>query len=229
MAAGAHSKLLPEPTISRLPIYQRIAREGSRRGFEQIDSSTLGRLAGVAPATVRRDLSSLGPMGTRGAGYDIDQLVARIDEVLGHDYRYDVILVGAGNLGRALLNSPNFLITGARLVGIYDKDPAVVGTDVAGLTVGDIDGPLMPATLAVLCVPPDAAQAAADRLIACDVHAILNFAPQVIAHPIGVAVRYVDFSIEMQILAYHLTNGSGPLGGGVLHTLGVTRPIPNAS
>ena len=80
--------------------------------------------------------------------------------------------------------------------------------------------------MAVLCVPPDVAQEAADRLVEHDIHAILNFAPQVLSVPIGTAVRYVDFSIELQILAYHLTNGTGPLGGGLLHSLGITPPAP---
>jgi len=77
----------------------------------------------------------------------------------------------------------------------------------------------------VLCVPAEHAQSAADRLVEQKIHAILNFAPQVVNVPIGTAVRYVDFSIELQILAYHLTNGTGPLGGGVLHSLGISRPV----
>jgi redox-sensing transcriptional repressor len=220
---------LTEPTIARLPIYQRIVNELARRGREQIDSPTLGRLAGVAPATVRRDLSALGPLGTRGSGYATEVLAARIEEALGQDRQYDLIVVGLGNLGRALVNSENFLIAGARLVGLYDSSPEVIGTEIRGLTVGDIDGPLEPASLAVLCVPASAAQAAADRLIESDIHAILNFAQQVISVPIGTAVRYVDVSIELQILAYHLTNGTGPLGGGLIHTLGISRPMRAAS
>jgi len=218
--------MLPEPTVARLPVYQRIAREMVRRGRERRGLETLGRLAGVAPATVRRDLAGLGSLGTRGAGYDVSLLVERIEEALGHHQRYDVILIGVGNLGHALLNSTNFLISGAQLVGLYDVNPDVIGTEVAGLTVQDFAGELAPATMAVLCVPPDVAQEAADRLVEHDIHAILNFAPQVLSVPIGTAVRYVDFSIELQILAYHLTNGTGPLGGGLLHSLGITPPAP---
>lgn len=224
--AAAHSRQIPEPTVARLPIYQRIAREWIRRGTDRIDSPTLGRLAGVAPATVRRDLSSLGPLGTRGAGYDVVVLDQQIEKVLGHDNQYDVIVVGMGNLGHALVNSTNFLIGGARLVGLYDVNPAVIGSVVAGHTVASFDDELVSATLAVLCVPAAQAQVATDRLVESGVHAILNFAPQVVSVPIGTAVRYVDFSIELQILAYHLTNGTGPLGGGVIHALGISRPVP---
>jgi len=230
MSPPAHrAKQLPEPTVARLPIYQRIVNEVIRRGIARIDSPTLGRLAGVAPATVRRDLSYLGPLGTRGAGYEVDVLARQIDEVLGHDLDYDVIVIGIGNLGRALVNSANFLIAGARLRGLYDVSESIIGTTVAGLTVQNFAGELAPATIAVLCVPASAAQEAADRLVDHHVHAILNFAPQVLSVPIGTAVRYVDVSIELQILAYHLTNGTGPLGGGLIHTLGISRPVPPLS
>ncbi len=220
---------LPEPTVARLPVYQRIAREMVRRGRERADSETLGRLAGVAPATVRRDLAGLGSLGTRGAGYDVAVLAERIEEALGHHEHYDVILIGVGNLGHALVNSSNFLISGAELVGLYDVNPEVIGTDVAGHVVQDFMGELAPATLAVLCVPPSVAQDAADRVVEHNIHAILNFAPQVLSVPIGTAVRYVDFSIELQILAYQLTNGTGPLGGGLIHSLGISRNTPPRS
>ena len=82
------------------------------------------------------------------------------------------------------------------------------------------------ATVAVICVPPEAAQEVADRLVAADVHALLNFAPQVLNVPLGTAVHYVDFSIELQILMYHLNNGTGPLGGGLLHSLGIAATNP---
>src|SRR5277367_3442696 len=99
------ARRLPEPTVARLPIYQRITREWIRRGRDRIDSPTLGRLAGVAPATVRRDLAGLGPVGTRGSGYDTETLNDHIEAALGNSESYDVIVVGAGNLGRALVNS----------------------------------------------------------------------------------------------------------------------------
>jgi redox-sensing transcriptional repressor len=215
------SKKLSEPTIARLPVYQRIVEGWRARGEARIDSRQIGELAGVTATTVRRDLAGLGSLGTRGAGYEVDLLSERIGEALGHDRLYGVVVVGLGNLGRALVNSSNFLIRGATLVGLYDNDPDVIGTVVAGHTVRDIDEGVVAATVGVLCVPGSAAQAVAERLVAADIHALLNFAPQVITVPLGTAVHYVDFSIELQILMYHLNNGTGPLGGGVLHSLGI--------
>lgn len=217
---------LSEPTISRLPVYQRIVEGWQRRGDTNIDSRQISELAGVTATTVRRDLAGLGSLGTRGSGYEVDVLVQRIGEALGHDRSYQVVVVGMGNLGRALVNSSNFLIRGANLAALYDTDPALIGTELAGHIIRSMDDEMVPATVGVICVPPEAAQAVADRLVAADVHALLNFAPEVLSVPLGTAVHYVDFSIELQILMYHLNNGTGPLGGGLLHSLGIAATHP---
>ncbi len=212
---------LSEPTISRLPVYQRIVESFRRRGITRIESSQIAQLTGVTATTVRRDLSGLGPLGTRGAGYDVDVLDQKIGEALGHDRTYSVVVVGMGNLGQALVNSSNFLIRGASLSALYDADPAVVGREIAGHVVRDINDPMIEATVGVICTPPSAAQEVADKLVAANVHAILNFAPTVVNVPIGVAVHYVDFSIELQILVFHLLNTMN-FAGGILHSVGVT-------
>jgi redox-sensing transcriptional repressor len=216
---------LSEPTIARLPVYQRIAEGWLARGQNRIDSRQIAELAGVTATTVRRDLAGLGTLGTRGAGYDVGVLNDRIGEALGHDRKYDVIVVGLGNLGRALVNSTNFLIRGAQLAALYDVDPSVVGTEIAGHVVRPWTDPIVPATVGVICVPPSAAQEVADKLVKAKIRGLLNFAPQVITTPLGTAVHYVDFSIELQILMYHLNNGTGPLGGGLLHSLGLANPL----
>ncbi|MEI6735357.1 MAG: redox-sensing transcriptional repressor Rex [Actinomycetes bacterium] len=218
------NRQLSEPTIARLPVYQRIAQEMLRRGLTKTDSQRLGDLAGVTAATVRRDLSGLGPLGTRGSGYDVQTLEVQIDEALGHNRLYDVVIIGLGNLGRALVGSNNFLIRGAQIVGLYDVDSQLVGTEIAGIAVRDPRDGILPATIGVICTPSEVAQDVANALVGANIHAILNFSPKVLEVPVGTAVRYVDFSIELQILAYHLTNGTGPLGGGLLRTLGLTTP-----
>jgi redox-sensing transcriptional repressor len=216
---------LSEPTIARLPVYQRIAESFLLRGQNRIDSRQIAELAGVTATTVRRDLAGLGTLGTRGAGYEVGVLNDRIGEALGHDRKYDVVVVGIGNLGRALVNSTNFLIRGAQLAALYDVDPEVIGTEVAGHVVRSLSEPIVPATVGVLCVPPSAAQEVADLLVNANIRGLLNFAPQVITTPLGTAVHYVDFSIELQILMYHLNNGTGPLGGGLLYSLGLANPL----
>lgn len=219
---------LSVPTIGRLPVYQRIVESWQRRGQTKIDSKQIAELAGVTATTVRRDLAGLGTLGIRGAGYDVAVLNEKIGEALGHDQSYRVVVVGMGNLGRALVNSSNFLVRGASLAALYDVDPAVIGTDIAGFTVQPFHGPIAEASVGVLCVPASAAQEAADHLVRSNVKAILNFAPQVLSVPLGTAVHYVDFSIELQILVFHLMNGTGDFAGGVLHSLGISAPSATA-
>jgi len=215
------SKKLSEPTIARLPVYQRIAEGWSHRGEKRIDSQQIGELAGVTATTVRRDLAGLGSFGTRGAGYDVGVLTERIAEALGHDRHYDVVVVGIGQPGPGPRELLELLNSRGSTGALYDNDPSVIGHEVAGHVVRDLNDPIPFATVGVICTPASAAQGVADRLVDAEIHAILNFAPQVVSVPLGTAVHYVDFSIELQILMYHLNNGTGPLGGGVLHSLGI--------
>jgi redox-sensing transcriptional repressor len=217
---------LSEPTIGRLPIYQRIVETYEHRGIDRIESSQIASLTGVTATTVRRDLAGLGQLGTRGSGYDVRTLIEKIGEALGHDRSYSVVVVGMGNLGHALVNSSNFLIRGASLAAIYDAAPEVIGTEVAGHRVRSIDEPMLEATVGVICTPAAAAQSVADAMVKANVRAILNFAPAVINVPIGVAVHYVDFSIELQILVFHLLNTVN-FAGGVIHSLGITASKQN--
>jgi redox-sensing transcriptional repressor len=226
---GAHrrGKLLPEPTVARLPIYQRIAEELVRRGADTISSEDLGRLAGISAATVRRDLSSIGPFGTRGSGYDTSDLSRRTSELLGGHTMHPTVVAGIGNLARALINSPLFVERSATIIALYDVDPSVVGTVVCGLEVRrladeDLSRFAEPPAIGVITCPANAAQDVADGFVDLGIRAIMTFSPRVLDVPPDVTVRYVDVSIELQILAYHLEHGRGPLNGGLLHNLGVS-------
>lgn len=223
--ANRRGKLLPEPTVARLPIYQRIAEELERRGAETISSEDLGRLAGISAATVRRDLSSIGPFGTRGSGYHTSDLARRTTELLGGLTTHPTVVAGIGNLARALINSPLFVERSAAIVALYDVDPAIVGTTVSGLEVRrlvdeDVTRFVEPPAIGIITCPASAAQDVADGFIDLGIRAIMTFSPRVLDVPPEVTVRYVDVSIELQILAYHLEHGRGPLGGGLLHNLG---------
>jgi redox-sensing transcriptional repressor len=216
---------LPDPTVARLPIYQRIAEELQRRSRDTISSEDLGRLAGVTAATVRRDLSSIGTFGTRGAGYDTADLGRRITDLLGGHAEHPMVIAGVGNLARALINSPLFNGRASRVVALYDVDPAIVGTTVAGLEVRrlheeDVSRFDVPPAIGVITCPAAAAQDVADGLCELGVGALMTFSPRVLEVPPEVTVRYVDVTIELQILSYHLEHGRGPLNGGFLHSVG---------
>jgi redox-sensing transcriptional repressor len=210
---GAARRPLPEPTVARLPLYLRVALESVRLGHPTISSEELARLAGVNAAKVRKDLSLLGSLGTRGTGYDAAQLAEALDEILGAGRDWPVVLVGVGHLGRALINARGFLTGGYRLVGLVDTDPAILGEELAGQRVTGFDelAHLLtdPPAIGVITTPATAAQRAAEELVALGARSILNFAPTVLELPQGVRIRYVDLSIELQILSYHAARPHG--------------------
>ncbi len=159
-------------------------------------------------AQVRKDLSLVGLRGVRGVGYNIDGLRHQITSLLGLDREYRVVIVGAGNLGRALAAFEGFGEWGFTTVALFDVDPAKVGTTVAGLPVASLARleefvEDRDASIGIIATPPEVAQDVADRLSAAGIRSILNFAPTVLKVD-GTEVRRVDLSSELQILAHHL-------------------------
>ena len=222
---GLNDRPLPEPTVARLPIYLRIAEDAVRNGATTISSDELARLAGVNAAKVRKDLSLLGSLGTRGTGYDAAQLAGVIDGILGAEFDWPVVIAGVGKLGRALINARGFLTGGYHLVGLVDVDSSVIGEQIGEhvvLSFDELSASLTaPPKIGVITTPDRAAQAAAESLIALGAHSLLNFAPKVLDVPEGVRVRYVDLSIELQILSYHAAREATSEPAGLLSTVGV--------
>jgi redox-sensing transcriptional repressor len=147
-------------------------------------------------------------------------MIAAIASTLDQDTSFDVVIVGMGNLGRALANSNSFFTRGARLLACYDTSPDVIGTTINGVTIQPFAEDLVSATTGILTTPPEVAQSAAERLVSQGYTAILNFAPVVLRDlPPNVKVQYVDFSVELQVLMYQQRH---QLNLGVLHPIGVT-------
>jgi len=199
---------IPEATVARLPVYLRALYGLAERGISTVASEELAAAAGVNSAKLRKDLSHLGSYGIRGVGYDVDYLVYQVSRTLGLTQDWPVVIVGAGNLGRALANYGGFVSRGFTISAMLDSDPAIVGSRIARLIVRHVDE--LEAVVArhkvaigVLATPAGSAQAVCDRLVAAGVTSILNFAPLVLSVPEGVDVRKVDLSIELQILAFH--------------------------
>jgi redox-sensing transcriptional repressor len=194
--------------VLRLPVYQRILGELVRGGASTVSSEQLASLARVNAAKVRKDLSLLGSFGTRGSGYDPEYLIAQIDRVLGLDANWSVAIVGIGNLGRALTNSAGFASRGCQITTLFDVDPEVVGDEIRGMKVRHMDeiATLRAAErpdIGVIATPGWAAQQVADLLVRIGVTSLLNFAPRVLNVPTAVVVRYVDLSIELQVLGFY--------------------------
>ncbi len=199
---------IPEATVARLPVYLRALYGLAERGIGTVASEELAAAAGVNSAKLRKDLSHLGSYGIRGVGYDVDYLVYQVSRTLGLTQDWPVVIVGAGNLGRALANYGGFVSRGFTIAAMLDSDTAIVGSKIARLTVRHVDE--LEAVVArhkvaigVIAAPAGSAQAVCDRLVAAGVTSILNFAPLVLSVPEGVDVRKVDLSIELQILAFH--------------------------
>jgi redox-sensing transcriptional repressor len=199
---------VPEATVARLPLYLRALHALAERGLTTVSSEALAGASGVGSAKLRKDLSHLGSYGTRGVGYDVDELVRHISAALGLGRRWAVVLVGVGNLGHALAGYGGFDERGFGMVGLFDTDPARVGERVGDLVVRRLDElddvvRATGASIGVVATPADAAQDVCDRLVAAGVTSVLNFAPTLLQVPPGVDVRKVDLSHELQILSFH--------------------------
>lgn len=198
---------LPKPAVGRMSLYYRELYRLLDSEVTSINSQELGQLVDVSPAVVRRDLSTLGTIGRRGVGYDVAVLIERIGTVLGSSVQWNVVLIGIGSLGNALLRYRGFERLGFRLSGAFDNDPKKIGTKISGVHVTDaaeLERVLSddPAELAILAVPVKDAATVAARLVACGVSGILNFAPTTLRLPGEVAVANVDLASELQRLAF---------------------------
>jgi redox-sensing transcriptional repressor len=211
------ARRIPEATVVRLPVYQRILAELVRTNVATVSSEQLASLAAVNAAKVRKDLSLLGSFGTRGSGYDPAYLIDQIEHALGVDRNWTIAVVGIGNLGRALTNSEGFASRGFNVTAIFDVDPAVIGEEIKGLRVRHMDeiatlrSSERPA-IGVITTPGWAAQQVANLLVAVGVTSILNFAPRVLTVPPHVHLRYVDLSIELQVLGFYRSRLDEPTG-----------------
>ncbi len=217
------NEVTPEASIARLPRYLQVLRDV--RGVTTISSHQLAEAAGVNPAQLRKDLSYLGPLGTRGVGYDVGHLIDVISAHLVGPASRPAMIVGMGLLGSALAAFTGYAERGFRVAALVDTAPGVVGrrirvatasgpTSLVVRSLDEIDRVVAEtgATIALLCVPGRAAQQTLERLTAAGVTGVLNFAGDGIQVPAGVRVRAVDVGRELQILAYyeqHPDTGAG--------------------
>jgi redox-sensing transcriptional repressor len=219
-----------------LPVYQRILLELVRSGTTTVSSEQLAEMARVNASKVRKDLSFLGSFGTRGSGYEAEFLLAHIDRELGLDADWPVAIVGLGNLGRALANSQGFTSRGFRVAGLFDVEPALVGSSMRGITVRHFDDFETvvredPPSIGVIATPAAAAQDVADRMVEAGVGSLLNFAPRVLHVPPQVMLRYVDLSIELQVMSFYLSHqghpGSAAASSPLPHPVGLSTTGPS--
>lgn len=199
----------PDVVIKRLPLYARSLRHLLDEGVTSVSSQELGERINYTAAQIRKDLSYFGEFGKQGIGYDVEKLLGHIERILGLTQEWSVVVMGVGQLGQAIANYDGFRENGLNVVGLFDSDPAKVGTQINTLTVQHIDdAPQFIAKhdvkMAILAVPANRAQGVTDMLVAAGIRAILNYAPIVVQVPQDVWVRYIDPVREFQSMTYYL-------------------------
>ena len=205
----AYKSRVSDAVVRRLPMYYRHLRELEKAGVVRISSQELGERMNLTASQIRQDINCFGGFGQQGYGYHVSNLKERIGEILGLTHQYHVIIVGAGNIGRAVANYPGFAKEGFNIQAIFDVSPALIGIDVHGTLVQPMYK--MEAWLAshqvdiaVLAVPSAHAQETAEVLARGGVRGIWNFAPVDLALPEGIAVNNVHLSDSLHILSYRM-------------------------
>lgn len=198
---------LSRASVQRFSLYLRHLERWKQEGLEVVSSSQLGEALAINDAQVRKDLAYLGNLGQPGIGYYTQELIAALRFRLGVDRAWPAIVVGVGNLARALLRYRGFTQQGFQFVGLFDADPQKIGQVVEGLEVSSPERlpEIVAATkaeLAVVAVPAENAQQVADALIAAGIKGILNFAPIMLKLPPHISLVAVDLAVQLEQLAF---------------------------
>ena len=207
-------KNIPSITINRLSIYYRclekIAETEKENGLKIVSSFKIAEITGINSAQIRKDLAYFGEFGKRGVGYSLKNLSKELKNILGLDKKWPIIIVGAGNLGQALINYKGLEKRGFVIEGIFDNSPIKIGEKLRQIIIQDVKEienfiKKKNIKIAVLTVPATSAQEVADRMVKGGIKAILNFAPiRIILSP-EIKIHNVDLSIEFEGLTYYLS------------------------
>jgi redox-sensing transcriptional repressor len=204
-----NAEKIPDIIIGRLPVYLRALQRMADMGLKTTSSQELGEHVGISAAQIRKDISQFGEFGKQGTGYSIEFLLERLRAILKVDRIWEVVVVGAGDMGHALANYQGFKDRGFRVVGIFDNNKDKVGNKIGDFIIEDTETLVerikaAGVKIAMLTVPAVAAQDVADKLIQAGVRAILNYAPITLNVPHNVKVQYIDPSTHLQRMTFYL-------------------------
>lgn len=204
-----NAKKIPDIIIGRLPVYLRALQRMAEAGLKTTSSQELGEHVGISAAQIRKDISQFGEFGKQGTGYSIEFLIEKLREILKVDRIWDVVVVGAGDLGHALANYQGFKNRGFRVVAIFDNDKNKVGQTIGEFVVEDsatMDKRIkeLGVKIAMITVPASAAQEVTDKLVQAGIKSILNYAPVNVTVPNHVKVQYSDPATNLQRMTYYL-------------------------
>ena len=212
---GAKKPNVSAAVIRRLPRYFRYLRELIRQGIMRISSSELSKMMNVTASQIRQDLNCFGGFGQQGYGYNVNYLYARICELLGVGAGLRAVVIGAGDLGRALTRSPMFEKRGVDIVSMFDIDPALIGRTVGGVVIRDMAElehfcEEFCVDMAVLTLPKEVAAEVAERLVSCGVRGLWNFTGKDLSlDASAVTVENVHLGDSLMILSYKLCQREG--------------------
>ena len=207
MAKNEHISM---SVVRRLPRYYRFLYDLKENGVTRISSRELSQRMGLTASQIRQDLNCFGGFGQQGYGYMVEQLYAEIGKILGMDRLSETVLLGAGNLGRAIANHMDFEKRGIHLAAIFDDAPQVAGTFVRGLQVEPLEKleeicSVVHPEVAILCIPKEAAPAIVERLLELEVRGFWNYSHYDIAHEHPEAVvENVHLGDSLMTLSYQL-------------------------
>ncbi|MDO5398657.1 MAG: redox-sensing transcriptional repressor Rex [bacterium] len=204
-----NEKKVPSVVIRRLPRYYRYLGELMKQGTTRISSNALSQKMNVTASQIRQDFNYFGGFGQQGYGYNVEILYKEIGDILGLNDGDTMIILGAGNLGRALANHDTFEKRGFRLVGIFDNDRRIIGSSINGIKVMSIDElehfiAENRVDIAILTLPKAAVQSAAERLAAAGVKGLMNFSYTELKLPNDIAVSNVHLSDPLMFLSYEI-------------------------
>lgn len=200
--------------IRRLPRYYRYLKELLNLGITRISSKELSEKMNITASQIRQDLNNFGGFGQQGYGYNVEHLYDEIEKILGLNKTYNLIVIGAGNLGQALANYPNFERRGFYIKALFDSNPKVVGLTIKGIPVYDIDTledyiNNNKTSIAILTIPPTAANEMVERLIAQGLNNIWNFSPaDLCTFEDRAIIENVHLSDSLMTLSYRINEKS---------------------
>lgn len=200
-----------DAVIRRLPGYYRHLRELEAQDIKHISSQQLGERMQLTPSQIRQDINCFGGFGRQGYGYTVSELKDHIGKILGLDRQHRMIVIGAGNMGSAVAQYRSFIREGFEVEAMFDVDPAKVGTRLGNIPIfpmDDLENYLQDHCIdvAVLTLPVAVAQQTMDRVAACGVKAVWNFAPTDLQHSSETVVVNVHLSDSLQILSYKMAH-----------------------
>lgn len=210
MNQRTNDKRVSEAVIHRLPKYYRQLKELQKRGVERISSSELSKEMGLNASQIRQDFNCFGGFGQQGYGYQVSYLLQEISKIIGLSKKYDMVIIGVGNIGHALMSYTGFDQEGYRIIGAFDVNPDLVGKSIAGTTINHMDTlkqflQQKSVDIGIICTQKEDAQNICDVLVESGVCAIWNFTPIDVLSD-KASIENIHLTDHLYVLSYRLAN-----------------------